>query len=84
VSEDAVVTVRAQISGVFYRAGGPDQSPFVEPGTVVRKGETMALLESMKLFSKVKAPLGGTVVEVCAENEQTVSVGQPLFTVQRA
>lgn len=83
MSEDAAVVVTAQISGVFYRTGGPDQPPFVESGAAVRKGQTIGLLESMKLFSKIKAPLDGVVLEVLVENEQTVSVGQPLFRLQR-
>jgi len=80
---DATLTVKAQISGVFYRFPAPDQPPFVEAGTRVRKGQTLALLESMKLFSKVKAPADAVVVEVCAANEQAVSVGQTLFRLER-
>jgi acetyl-CoA carboxylase biotin carboxyl carrier protein len=82
VSDD-LITVRAQISGVFYRAASPEQPPFAEVGATVRKGQTLALLESMKLFSKVKAPAAGTVEEVCATNEEAVSVGQALVRLRR-
>jgi acetyl-CoA carboxylase biotin carboxyl carrier protein len=80
---DALLTVKAQMSGVFYRFPAPDQPPFVEAGACVRKGQTLALLEAMKLFSKVKSPADGIVIEVCADNEQSVSVGQTLFRLER-
>lgn len=83
MSDDAILTVKAQMSGVFYRSPAPEQPAFVEIGTRVRKGQTLALLESMKLFSKVKSPSDGVVVEVCATNEQAVSVGQALFRLER-
>jgi acetyl-CoA carboxylase biotin carboxyl carrier protein len=85
VSNDAgSQTVKAQMSGVFYRAAAPDQPPFVEVGGAIRKGQTIALLESMKLFSKIKAPADAVVLEICVGNEETVSVGQVLFRIQRA
>lgn len=76
--------VKAQMSGVFYRSPAPEQPAFVDVGTPVRKGQTLALLESMKVFAKVKSPADGVVVEVCAGNQQTVSVGQVLFRLERA
>jgi acetyl-CoA carboxylase biotin carboxyl carrier protein len=75
--------VKAQISGIFYRTASPDAPAFVEVGAAVRKGQTLALLESMKLFSKVKSPADGFVVEVTAENEAAVSVGQVLVRLKR-
>ena len=50
----------------------------------IRKGQTLALLESMKLFSKIKAPADATVVEICVSDEETISVGQALFRIRRA
>ena len=82
--DDGFVTVKAQMSGVFYRASAPDQPPFVEVGAAIRKGQTLALLESMKLFSKIKAPADATVVEICVSDEETISVGQALFRIRRA
>lgn len=71
------------MSGVFYRFPAPDQPAFVEVGARVQKGQTLAFLESMKLFSKVKSPADGLIVEVCAGNEQAVNVGQVLFRLER-
>ena len=85
VSNDTgIQTVKAQMSGVFYRASAPDQPPLVEVGGAIRKGQTIALLESMKLFSKIKSPADAVVIEICVGNEETVSVGQVLFRIQRA
>ena len=84
MSDQGIVVVKAQMSGVFYRSAAPDQPPFVEPGARVRKGQTLALLESMKLFSKVKSPMDGVVVEICVGNEEAVGVGQPLVRLERA
>ena len=84
MSDQGIVVVKAQMSGVFYRSAAPDQPPFVEAGARVRKGQTLALLESMKLFSKVKSPMDGVVVEICVGNEEAVGVGQPLVRLERA
>src|SRR5215208_2856998 len=85
VSNDGgIQTVKAQMSGVFYCSAAPDQPPFVEVGGTVRKGQTLALLESMKLFSKIKSPADAVIVEICVGNEETVSVGQVLFRIKRA
>lgn len=83
MSGDALIVVKAQISGVFYRAGGLGEAVFVEVGTRVRKGQTLALLESMKLFSKIKASTDGEVAEICVENEDAVAGGQVLFRLRR-
>ncbi|MGQ9860189.1 MAG: acetyl-CoA carboxylase biotin carboxyl carrier protein [Thermodesulfobacteriota bacterium] len=63
------VEVRAPMSGIFYRRPAPDQPPFVEVGDRVKKRQVLALLETMKVFQKVKSPADGTVVEIVAQNE---------------
>lgn len=77
------VEVKAQISGIFYRAPAPDAPPFVEVDSIVEKGQTLALLEAMKLFTKVKAPVAGKVTEIRTPNAETVSAGQVLFALER-
>ena len=76
------VEVKAKISGVFYRASSPEADPFVEVGSVVEKGQAIALLESMKLFSKVKSPVAGRIVEIKGTNGEPVNTGQTLFVIQ--
>lgn len=83
MTDDALLTVKAPMSGVLYRFPAPDQPAFVETGSRVRKGQTLALLEAMKLFTKIKAPADGVVAEVCVANEQMVSVGEALFRLER-
>jgi len=67
------VEVKAKMSGIFYRRPSPDDPPYVEPGDRVKKKQTLALLETMKVFQKVKSPADGTVVEVLVENETPVA-----------
>lgn len=77
------IAVKAPISGIFYRAASPANPPFVELGTEVRKGQPLALLEAMKLFSKIKAPADGIVREIHGVNGETVSTGQTVFVLER-
>jgi len=63
------VEVRAPMSGVFYRKPGPDDPPYVKIGDMVKKKQVIALLETMKVFQKVKSPVNGKVIEIAAENQ---------------
>jgi biotin carboxyl carrier protein len=82
VGENNLIPVMAAISGIFYRKPAPDQPPYVEVGTTVKKGQTLCLLETMKLFTKVKAPMDGEVVEILPEDETTVGKNQVLFRLK--
>ena len=73
MSEKNRVEVRAPMSGIFYRKPSPEEAPYVEVGDTVKKKQVLALLESMKIFQKVKSPVSGTVVEILAENEQALA-----------
>jgi len=68
--------------GTFYRAPAPDAPPYVQPGDVVQKGQTLCLIEAMKMMNEIKAEAAGKVVEVLAENGAPVEYGQPLFYLQ--
>ena len=76
------VEVRAPMSGVFYRRPAPDQPPYAEVGTVVKKKQVLALLETMKVFQKVKSPVAGTVVEIVAPNETPLRDNDLMFVVE--
>lgn len=78
------IEVKAPMSGIFYRKPAPDQAPFVEVGDVVTKKQTLALLETMKMFQKVKAPVAGKVIKVSAENEQALADGDLMFVLEEA
>lgn len=76
------VEVRAPMSGIFYRRPAPDQPPFVEVGDRVKKRQVLALLETMKVFQKVKSPADGKVVEIVAQNESPVRDNELIFIIE--
>ena len=67
--------------GVFYAAASPDSKPFVEVGDRVKKGDTLCIIEAMKLMNEIPAETDGIVEEICVENGQVVEFGQPLFRI---
>jgi len=76
------VEVRALMSGVFYRRPAPDQPPYVEVGDTVQKKQVLGLLETMKVFQKIKSPAAGKVVEIVAENEATLRDDDLIFVIE--
>jgi acetyl-CoA carboxylase biotin carboxyl carrier protein len=76
------VEVRAPMSGVFYRRSGPDAPPYVEVGDQVKKKQILALLETMKVFQKVKSPVEGTILEIIAENEKPLMSDELMFVIE--
>jgi biotin carboxyl carrier protein len=75
------VEVKAPMSGIFYRKPAPDQPPYVEVGDTVKKKQVLALLETMKVFQKIKSPTDGTVAEIVAENEAVLSDDDLMFVI---
>jgi biotin carboxyl carrier protein len=76
------VEVRAPMSGVFYRAPTPDQPPYVAVGETVKKKQVIALLETMKVFQKVKSPASGKIVEIIPENESALKDNDLMFVIE--
>ncbi len=76
------VEVKAPMSGVFYRKPAPDQPSFVEVGDTVKKKQVLALLETMKVFQKVKAPVAGRIVEIIAKNETPLKDEDLMFVIE--
>jgi len=76
------IEVRAPMSGVFYRSPTPDQPPYVEVGDTVKKKQVLALLETMKVFQKVKSPAAGKIAEIVAQNEVPVSDEELMFVIE--
>jgi biotin carboxyl carrier protein len=68
--------------GVFYRAEGPREPPFVKAGSRVEPDTIVCIIEVMKMMNSVPAGLSGTIVEVCPENAEIVKEGAPLFRVR--
>lgn len=77
-----LVTVPSPMVGVFFRAPEPGSPAFVEIGSHVEQGATLGLVEVMKMYNGVAAPIAGEVVEVLAANDEFVEYGQPLFRLR--
>ena len=76
--------VNSPFVGTFYRTPAPDQPSFVELGSVVKKGQTLCIIEAMKLMNEIEADEPGKVTEILVENGQPVEFGQPLFRIEPA
>ena len=74
--------VTSPMVGTFYRASSPDAPHFVEEGDTVRKGQTLCIIEAMKMMNEIEAEVAGRIVKVLCENAQPVEYGQPLMVVQ--
>ncbi len=73
--------VRSPMVGTFYTSPAPDKPPFVTVGQVVKAGDTLGIIEAMKMFNPIEADVSGTVVAVLGESGQPVEFDQPLFVV---
>ena len=74
--------VRAPMVGTFYSSSSPEAEPFVSLGQHVSEGETMCIIEAMKMFNQIEAEKSGTVVAMLVENGQPVEFDQPLFVIR--
>jgi len=76
------ITIKAPIIGTFYRRPAPDKPPYVEVGDVVKPGDTVCLIEAMKLFNEIESEVHGKIVKVLVEDASPVEYDQPLFLVE--
>jgi acetyl-CoA carboxylase biotin carboxyl carrier protein len=74
--------VKSPMVGTFYRASAPGAKPFVEVGSQVKEGETVCIIEAMKILNEIEADKSGTITQILCENGQAVEFGQPLFTIE--
>ena len=74
--------VKSPMVGTFYRSSSPGAKPFIEIGAQVKEGETLCIIEAMKILNEIEADKSGTVTRVMAENGQAVEYGQPLFVIE--
>ena len=73
--------VRSPIAGTFYRAPSPDAPPFVEVGQSVSKGQSICIIEAMKIMNEIEADLSGKIVKILVDDGQPVEYNQPLFLI---
>ncbi|MBA4265438.1 MAG: acetyl-CoA carboxylase biotin carboxyl carrier protein subunit [Comamonadaceae bacterium] len=75
-------TVKSPMVGTFYRASSPGAKPFVEIGDAIKEGETICIVEAMKILNEIEADKSGTVTQILVENGQAVEYGQPLYVIE--
>ncbi len=78
----ALREITSPMVGTFYSSSSPDAAPFVGEGSVVTPETVVCIIEAMKVMNEIKAEVGGTIAEVCAENGKPVQFGQPLFRIK--
>ena len=74
--------VKSPMVGTFYRASSPGAKAFVEVGSQVKEGDTICIIEAMKILNEIEADKSGTVTRILGENGQAVEYGQPLFVIE--
>ena len=74
--------VKSPMVGTFYRASSPGAKSFVEVGSQVKEGDTICIIEAMKILNEIEADKSGTITQILAENGQAVEYGAPLFVIE--
>lgn len=80
-SEIAGEVIKSPMVGTFYRAPSPGAEPFVKVGQSVQAGDTLCIIEAMKILNEIEAEKSGTITNILVENGQAVEYGQPLFSI---
>ncbi|WP_405606595.1 acetyl-CoA carboxylase biotin carboxyl carrier protein [Polaribacter sp. Asnod1-A03] len=80
-NESKYITVKSPIIGTFYRKPSPDKPNFVEVGTAINVGDTVCVIEAMKLFNEIESEVSGKIVKVLVDDSSPVEFDQPLFLV---
>lgn len=79
-----LITVKSPMIGTFYRSSGPDKEPFVSVGQSISTGDTVCIIEAMKLFNEIESEISGKIVKVLVDDASPVEYDQPLFLVEPA
>jgi acetyl-CoA carboxylase biotin carboxyl carrier protein len=74
--------VKSPMVGTFYRSSSPGAKPFIEVGSVVKEGDTICIIEAMKILNEIEADKAGTISRILCDNGQAVEYGQPLFHIE--
>ena len=75
-------TVKSPMVGTFYRASSPGAKPFKDVGDTIKEGETICIVEAMKILNEIEADKSGTVTQILVENGQAVEYGQPMYVIE--
>lgn len=80
--DDSIKEIQSPIVGTFYGSSGPDKPPFVAVGSKVKKGDTLCIIEAMKLMNEIQSEVDGEIVEILVKNEEMVEYGQSMFKIK--
>ena len=81
VEQAAGQIIKSPMVGTFYRSASPGAAAFVEIGSTVKPGDTVCIIEAMKILNEIESDQGGTITQILVENGQPVEYGQPLFVI---
>lgn len=81
IAEANLVTIKSPMIGTFYRSNGPDKEPFISVGQMVGNGDTICIIEAMKLFNEIESEISGKIVKILVDDMSPVEFDQPLFIV---
>ncbi|MBL6871592.1 MAG: acetyl-CoA carboxylase biotin carboxyl carrier protein [Flavobacteriales bacterium] len=76
-----LVTIKAQMIGTFYRSSAPEKPPFVEVGSIIKPGDTLCIIEAMKLFNEIESEVSGKIVKILVDDVSPIEFDQPLFLI---
>lgn len=76
-------TIKAVMAGTYYKAANENSEPFVKPGDTVKSGQTICILEAMKLFNEIQAPFACKIINILLENGAKVKKGDPIMTIEK-
>ena len=81
-AESSGHVVKSPMVGTYYASASPEAKPFVQVGSVVKEGETICIIEAIKILNEIEADKSGTITQILCQNGQAVEYGQPLFIVE--
>ena len=79
--ESNYITIKASMIGTFYRSASPENPPFVSVGDTVKEGDTICIIEAMKLFNEIESEVSGKIIKVLVDDSTPIEFDQPLFLV---
>ena len=80
-NEDNYATIKASMIGTFYRSSSPENPPFVNVGDTIKEGDTICIIEAMKLFNEIESEISGKIIKVLVDDTTPIEFDQPLFLV---
>lgn len=80
--QENLKVVTSPMVGTFYQSSSPNEKPFVNIGDQVKKGDTLCIVEAMKLMNEIESEYDGEIIEICVQNEEIVDFGKPLFKIK--